>query len=97
MEKIKYKGQVYIRVDSFRTLNDARKEILSHLNKALEAMEDVVAETQIPTHLPVGALRDIVRSVDSKIKEVEKRNAIEEKRRLARQAQRKKEIEARKR
>lgn len=97
MEKIKYKGQVYIRVDSFRTLNDARKEILTHLNKALEVMEDVIAESQIPTHLPASALRDIIRSVDSKIKEVEKRNAIEEKRRLLKQAQRKKEIEARKR
>lgn len=94
MEKIKYKGQVYVRVDSFRTLNDARKEILTHLNKALGVMEDVIEESQIPTHLPANALRDIIRSVDSKIKEVEKRNAIEEKRRLLKQAQRKKETEA---
>lgn len=92
---ISYKGWVFVRQDSYRNLNDARRDILTHLNKAVAIMEDVIAESQIPTHLPLGALKDIIKTIDNKIKEVEKRNAAEAKRAALRKEQRRKEIVAR--
>lgn len=93
---IKYKGWVFVRQDSYKNLNDARRDILAHLNKAITIMEDVSAESQIPTHLPLGALKDITKTIANKIKGVEKRNVVEMKRTALRKEQRRKEIATRK-
>lgn len=94
---IKYKGQTYIRQDTkYKTLNDARKDILVHLNKALAIMEDVGAESQILTYLPIADLRNLAGNLSKKIAEVEKRNELEAKKRAYKIEQKRKEIAARK-